>query len=120
MQDADQLTPAEERYLTRLSQLCPPVALARALTRAFQTLFRARDLPGLYAWLKGLRQRGIPELISVANGIWRDRRAVEAALTHPESQGQTAGFVNKRTFINRSGYGRSGFDLLRRRVLLAS
>ena len=63
---------------------------------------------------------GIAEFISVANGIWRDRQAVEAALTHPESQGQTEGFVNKLKFIKRSGYGRSGFDLLRIRVLLAS
>jgi transposase len=120
LKDADQLTPAEEGYLTRLYHLCPQVALARALTREFQTLIRERDLPGLYAWLKGVRQSGIPELISVANGIWRDRRAVDAALTRPESQGQTEGFVNKLKFIKRSGYGRSGFDLLRRRVLLAS
>ncbi len=114
------LSPAEQAYLTRLAHLCPEVTLAQALTREFQTLIRERDVPGLYAWLKGVRLSGIPEFASVATGIWRDRRAVTAALTHPESQGQTEGFVNKLKFIKRSGYGKSGFDLLRRRVLLAS
>jgi transposase len=46
--------------------------------------------------------------------------AVEAALTHAESQGQVEGSVNKLKLIKRSGYGRSGFDLLRIRVVLAS
>ncbi len=114
------LSSQEQAYLTRLAHLCPEVTLAQALTREFQTLIRERDVPGLYAWLKGVRLSGIPEFGSVATGIWRDRRAVNAALTHPESQGQTEGFVNKLKFIKRSGYGKSGFDLLRRRVLLAS
>ncbi len=118
--EADTLAPDEQAYLTRLMHLCPQVALAQALTREFQTLIRERDVPGLYAWLRGVRLSGIPEFVSVATGMWRDRRAVEAALTHPESQGQTEGFVNKLKFIKRSGYGKSGFDLLRQRVLLAS
>ena len=63
---------------------------------------------------------GIAEFISVANGIWRDRPAVEAALTHTESQGQVEGSVNKLKLIKRSGYGRASFDLLRQRVLLAN
>jgi len=70
--------------------------------------------------LHGAKLSGIAEFTGVANGIWRDRQAVEAALTHSESQGQTEGFVNKLKFLKRSGFGRAGFDLLRRRVLLAS
>jgi len=120
LKEEDKLSAEERTYLTRLFHLCPQAALAQALTREFQTLIRERDVSGLYSWLKGVKQSGIAEFISVANGIWRDRQAVEAALTHPESQGQTEGFVNKLKFIKRSGYGRSGFDLLRIRVLLAS
>ena len=120
LKESATLSADEQAYLTRLLHLCPEVALAQALTREFQTLIRERDVPGLYSWLKGVRLSGIPEFGSVATGIWRDRRAVHAALTHPESQGQTEGFVNKLKFIKRSGYGRAGFDLLRRRVLLAS
>jgi transposase len=120
LKEAATLAPAEQAYLARLYQVCPQIALAQALAREFQTIIRERDVPGLYSWLRGVRQSGISELISVANGIWRDRQAVEAALTHAESQGQTEGFVNKLKCIKRTGYGRSGIDLLRRRLLLAS
>ena len=120
LKEADTLSPDEQAYVTRLYHLCPQVALAQALTREFQTLIRARDVTGLYSWLKGVKLSGIAEFISVANGIWRDRPAVEAALTHTESQGQVEGSVNKLKLIKRSGYGRSGFDLLRLRVLLAN
>ena len=118
--DPARLTGAEQRYLTSLCRLSPQVALAQALAREFHTLIRKRDVPGLYEWLHGAKLSGIAEFTGVANGIWRDRQAVEAALTHSESQGQTEGFVNKLKFLKRSGYGRAGFDLLRRRVLLAS
>ena len=120
LKDPDQLSAAEQAYLTGLFQLCPQIAVAQALTREFQTLIRERDVPGLYEWLKGAQLSGIAEFISVANGIWRDRAAVEAALTHTESQGQVEGQVNRLKLIKRSGYGRSGFDLLRLRVILAS
>jgi transposase len=120
LRDEDDLTPEERTYLTRLCHVCPQVALAQALAREFHTLIRARDVPGLYAWLHGIQHSGIAEFSSVANGIWCDRQAVEAALTHTESQGQTEGQVNRLKLIKRCGYGRASFDLLRRRVLLAS
>jgi transposase len=120
LKEADKLSSEEQTYLTRLYHRCPQIALAQALTREFQTLIRERDVSGLYQWLNGVQQSGIAEFISVANGIWRDRTAVEAALTHSESQGQVEGQVNRLKFIKRSGYGRAGFDLLRRRVLLAT
>ena len=118
--DPERLMGAEQRYLTSLCRLSPQVALAQALAREFHTVIRERDLPGLYQWLHGAKLSGLAEFTGVTNGIWRDRRAVEAALTHTESQGQTEGFVNKLKFLKRSGYGRAGFDLLWRRVLLAS
>jgi transposase len=120
LKDPDKLSAQEQAYLTRLYHLCPKIAIAQALTREFQTLIRERDVPGLYRWLQGVQLSGIAEFISVANGIWRDRHAVEAALTHAESQGQVEGHVNRLKLIKRSGFGRSGFDLLRLRVLLAT
>jgi transposase len=114
------LTADEQAYLTRLLHLCPQIALGQALTSEFHALIRERDVPALYAWLHGVRQSGIAEFVGVANGIWRDRRAVEAALTHAESQGQVEGQVNRLKLIKRCGYGRAGLDLLRRRLLLAS
>jgi transposase len=101
LKDPDKPSAQEQAYLTRLYHLCPKIAIAQALTREFRTLIRERDVPGLYQWLQGVQLSGITEFISVANGIWRDRHAVEAALTHTESQGQVEGHVNRLKLIKR-------------------
>jgi transposase len=49
-----------------------------------------------------------------------DGAAVRAALTEPWSNGQAEGQVNRLKLLKRQSYGRAGFDLLRRRVLLAA
>jgi transposase len=46
----------------------------------------------------------------------RDLAAVEAAMTLPGSQGQTAGQVNRLTLLKWQMYGRANLDLLRQRV----
>jgi transposase len=53
-------------------------------------------------------------------GIERDRAAVEAALSRPESNGQTEGQVTRLKLIKRAMYGRAHFDLLRLRVIHAA
>lgn len=45
---------------------------------------------------------------------------MRAAMTLPWSSGQAEGQITKLKLIKRQMYGRAGFDLLRRRVLLAS
>jgi transposase len=45
--------------------------------------------------------------------------AVTAGLTLPHSSGLVEGNVNRIKTIKRQMYGRAGFDLLRKRVLLA-
>jgi transposase len=57
------------------------------------------------------------EFKAVARGMRLDRAAIEAAVTLPWSQGQVEGHVNRLKVLKRQGYGRCGFDLLRRRVL---
>lgn len=49
----------------------------------------------------------------------RGRDAVIAGLTLPWSSGAVEGHVNRIKMIKRQMYGRAGFDLLRKRVLLA-
>jgi transposase len=51
--------------------------------------------------------------------IERDKAAVLAGLTLPQSNGIVEGKVNKLKLIKRMGYGRAGFPLLRQRVLYA-
>ena len=72
------------------------------------------------AWSAEGRACGVRALETFAAGLEQDGSAVRAALTMPWSNGQTEGQVTKLKPIKRSMYGRAGFDLLRRRVLLAA
>lgn len=49
-----------------------------------------------------------------------DGTAVRAALIQPWSSGQTEGQITRLKLLKRQSYGHAGFDLLRRRVLLAA
>lgn len=73
----------------------------------------------LRTWLKDARGVGIPELTALSRGFLHDLKAIIAGVTLPWSNGQVEGRVNKLKFIKRQGYGRAGFDLLRRRVLMS-
>ena len=72
-------------------------------------------MPG---WPKPLPVRS-PNESRFVLGIERDKAAVQAGLTRPESNGIVEGKVNKLKLIKRMGYGRAGFPLLRQRVLHA-
>ena len=61
---------------------------------------------------------GQPALRSFATGIRQDQQAVTNGLTLPYSSGKVEGSVNKIKTIKRQMYGRAGFDLLRKRVIL--
>ncbi|AUD06884.1 hypothetical protein CWM47_36605 [Spirosoma pollinicola] len=50
-------------------------------------------------------------------GLRQDYAAVGQAFKSQWSNGQTEGQVNRLKMLKRQGYGRAGFDLLRRRVL---
>lgn len=54
-----------------------------------------------------------------AQRLQQDKEEVFAGLTLVYSNGQVEGQVNKLKLIKRMGYGRSGFPLLRQRVLHA-
>lgn len=82
-------------------------------------LITARAVSALQDWLAEARARGIPSFVGMANGIERDRRAVEAALRLPWSNGLVEGHVHRVTLIKRQGDGRAKLALLRRRVLAA-
>ncbi|HEY3283006.1 MAG TPA: transposase [Armatimonadota bacterium] len=62
----------------------------------------------------------IPELATFVRGLQQDLAAVQAAARSPWSSGPVEGQVNRLKLVKRSMYGRAGFDLLRRRVLLSA
>ncbi len=71
-------------------------------------------------WLDVVRQDDLPSLHTLAAGIDRDRGAVIAGLTLPWKSGVVEGHVNRIKMLKRQMFGRAGFALLRKRVLLAS
>ncbi|WP_420711030.1 hypothetical protein [Streptomyces sp. NRRL F-2580] len=61
----------------------------------------------------------MPSLHAFVNGLERDLAAVTASFTLPWSFGVVEGHVNRINMIERQMYGRAGFNLLWKRVLLA-
>jgi transposase len=70
-------------------------------------------------WLDAVRQDDLPSLHTLAVGIDRDLDAVIAGLTLPWSSGAVEGLVKRIKMLKRQMFGRAGFALLRKRVLLA-
>lgn len=71
-------------------------------------------------WLGRASTSGVAALATFAAGLRQDGVTVCAALTLPWSSGQAEGQINRLKMIKRQMYGRANFDLLRRRVLLAT
>jgi transposase len=67
---------------------------------------------------KRVEQVGSAALRSFVAGLRTDLDAVTAGLTLPWSSGAVEGTVNRIKMLKRQMYGRAGFDLLRKRVLL--
>ncbi|MFE7392694.1 transposase [Streptomyces sp. NPDC057582] len=86
--------------------------------RSFAQMLTEREGERLPEWLDAVRQDDLPTLHTLAAGIDRDRDAVIAGLTLPWSSGVVEGHVNRIKMLKRQMFGRAGFDLLRKRVLL--
>ena len=70
--------------------------------------------------MNSARACGVAAIETFAAGLEQDGAAVRAALTESWSSGQAEGQVNRLKLLKRQSYGRAGFDLLRRRVLLTA
>ncbi len=105
------------RQLDPLRRLEEELELAYQLTQDFRVMVTHRCSHMLGPWLAEVKSSGIPELRSLATGIYRDYDAVWAALTTSYSNGQTEAQVHRLKLLKRLAYGRANFDLLRLRVL---
>jgi transposase len=113
------LTIDEHRSLEEFFSRCAEAKVVYGLAQRFGRLVRDHRAEDLAPWLADA-QSGPREMRSFANGIQRDRAAVDAALTTQWSNGQTEGQIHRLKLIKRSMYGRAKFDLLRQRVLEAA
>jgi transposase len=110
-------SPYEQRWAEAVIASHPQVAAVEQLAQQFRQVFQDRDSDALKSWMKRSAASDIPELKRFAAGIERDYEAVSAAVEQHWSNGQVERQVHRLKLLKRQMYGRSGFLLLRRRVL---
>ncbi len=114
----DDLSSGQELRLKRILADCPELADLRRLISGFAMMMTNLEGHRLPRWIEAVEGSDLPPLHSFARNLYKDFDAVTAGLTLPYSSGMVEGHVNRVKFLKRQGYGRAGFDLLRRRILL--
>ncbi|MET8677281.1 transposase [Streptomyces sp. NPDC004647] len=113
------LSETEQLHLKSVRANCPELDALTRHVRSFAAMLAERQGERLPDWLDAVRQDDLPSLHTLAAGIDRDRDAVIAGLTLPWNSGVVEGHVNRIKMLKRQMFGRAGFALLRKRVLLA-
>jgi transposase len=117
--DPDNLHPDHHAQLQSILQRSPALAAVAGHVRAFAKMLKHRTGQQLPQWIADVLADDLPELHAFVAGLQRDLDAVTAGLTLPWSSGPVEGQVNRIKMIKRQMFGRAGFDLLRKRILLA-
>jgi transposase len=118
MSDPDRLDPDDHVRLKELLARCPDLEAAAGHVHDFAAMMTNRHGHRLQAWIISTAAGGDPHLVGFAEGLRRDQAAVTAGLTLPYSSGAVEGTVNRIKMLKRKMFGRAGFDLLRKLVLL--
>ncbi|MFB7466181.1 transposase [Streptomyces sp. NPDC056224] len=113
------LTEPDQLQLQTVRDQCPELDALTRHVRSFATMLTDRQGERLPEWLDAVRQDDLPSLHTLAAGIDCDLDAVIAGLSLPWSSGAVEGHVNRIKMLKRQMFGRAGFQLLRKRVLLA-
>ncbi|MFI5985177.1 ISL3 family transposase [Streptomyces sp. NPDC051555] len=113
------LSETDQLHLKGVRANCPEIDALTRHVRSFATMLTERQGERLPDWLDAVRQDHLPSLHTLAAGIDRDREAVIAGLTLHWSSGVVEGHVNRIKMIKRQMFGRAGFALLRKRVLMS-
>ena len=116
----DTLDADDELTLKQVRARCPHLDDVADHVSGFAEMMAGRHGERLDAWISRVEADDQPDLHRFANGVRRDHDAVLNGLTLEHSSGAVEGSVNRIKMIKRQMYGRAGFELLRKRVLLAS
>ena len=115
----DHLQPDEQAQIQAIRARCPHIDALAGHVTAFAEMMTARTgSRDLETWLAAVEADDQAGLRSLAAGIRNDQQAVTNGLTLHWNSGRVEGTVNKIKMIKRQMYGRAGFDLLRKRVIL--
>lgn len=85
----------------------------------FKEILLGNNVTLLKEWMDRTLSIGISQLQSFVRGLMGDIEAVRNAVETNWSNGQVEGQVNRLKSIKRQMYGRAGFELFRRKVILS-
>jgi len=115
--ERNNLTKAQTMTVAAIEERLPDLVEARDIVESFHEMLRHKSAGDLELWI----DRAAKSLVaSFANGIIRDRAAVQNAITSQWSNGQTEGQITKLKLVKRQMYGRGKLDLLEARVIEAT
>ncbi|WP_251016556.1 transposase [Streptomyces sp. ISL-99] len=112
------LSEEERAALKDVLARCPELDAAAEYVRGFGEILTNRLGTTHPAWIDAVDASQLPGLTGFALHLLRDLDAVTAGLTLHWSSGGTEGAVNGIKKIKRQLYGRAGFELLRKMILL--
>ena len=112
--ERNNLTKAQTMTIAAIEERLPDLVEARDVIELFHEMLRRKSKDDLDTWI----DRAETSLVaSFANGVIRDRAAVQNAITSIWSNGQTEGQITKLKLIKRQMYGRGKLDLLEARIV---
>ncbi len=112
------LTAEDRASLKKVLARCPELEEAAGHVRAFGEILTDRLGSTLPTWIAAVDASQLPGLTGFALHLHRDFDAVTAGLTLDWNSGSIEGAVNRIKKIKRQLYGRAGFELLRKMILL--
>ncbi|MFF5808897.1 ISL3 family transposase [Streptomyces sp. NPDC012746] len=112
------LTEEERAALKNVLARCPELDAAAGHVRDFGEILTGRLGAMLPDWIDVVEASQLPGLTGFALHLLRDLDAVTAGLTLHWSSGSIEGAINRIKKIKRQLYGRAGFHLLRKMILL--
>ncbi|MEU3837770.1 ISL3 family transposase [Streptomyces microflavus] len=116
----DALTEDDRLHLKAALANCPELATLTEHVRSFAHMVTHLQGDHLKQWIESARATtDLTSLSRFAQHLERDLDAVTAGLTQPWNSGVVEGHVNRIKMLKRQMFGRAGFALLRKRVLLS-
>ncbi|MFI0976430.1 ISL3 family transposase [Streptomyces sp. NPDC021093] len=116
----DALRESERLQLKAVLTNSPELSTLAQHVRSFAHMLANLQGDHLPAWIEAATATtDLPSLHRFAQHLERDLDAVIAGLSLPWNSGVVEGHVNRIKMLKRQMFGRAGFELLRKRVLLA-
>ncbi|RPH47213.1 MAG: ISL3 family transposase [Desulfobacteraceae bacterium] len=117
--NADRMNSYDNEFLNLLFENYPEIKHMAQLVKSFKDLFKNKEDGKLKIWIDDA-MNSKSGLKNFAANLLKDFQAINNAVVTTYSNGQVEGQVNRIKNIKRKMYGRAGFQMLRKMVLLKS